>query len=70
VATFCNNIGNMMAFFSCFFFYDIGKWVLWNVTHIGVRGVVQPMEELDSPPSWVLYGINSGNLNPLNKCNC
>lgn len=38
---------------SCFY---IGKWVLWNVTHIGTRGVVQPMEEPDSPPSWVLYG--------------
>ncbi|XP_046650662.1 DEP domain-containing protein 1B-like isoform X3 [Daphnia pulicaria] len=36
-----------------------GKSVLWNVTHIGVRGVVQPMEELDSPPSWVLYGMKS-----------
>lgn len=35
---------------------EIGKWVLWNVTHIGGRGVVQSMDEKDSPPSWVLYG--------------
>ncbi|XP_032780298.2 DEP domain-containing protein 1B isoform X1 [Daphnia magna] len=36
-----------------------GKWVLWNVSHVGLRGVVQPMEESDSPPSWVLYGMKS-----------
>ncbi|XP_057374613.1 DEP domain-containing protein 1B-like isoform X3 [Daphnia carinata] len=36
-----------------------GKWVLWNVSHVGLRGVVQPMEDSDSPPSWVLYGMKS-----------
>jgi len=36
-----------------------GKWVLWNVTRIGSRGVVQAMEELESPPTWALYGMKS-----------
>lgn len=35
---------------------NLGKWVLWNVTRIGSRGVVQAMEELESPPTWALYG--------------
>ena len=44
------------------YFYFVGKWVLWNVTRIGMRGVVQSMEEIDSPPPWVLYGIEQSNV--------